>query len=289
LQRKRYVVVGATSDVGKVVAEKLEAWGHQVRPVSRGAGVSIDDTEGLTQAFSGADGAFLMIPFDMQAPDLHERENEIGTKLAGAVKTAGVRRVVLLSGVSAHVKAGSVLGAAMMEERLDGLGIAELVHVRAGFFMENFLKGLGLVAQADTGAYGTAFRPDVATPMIATTDVGKTAADLLTEEPFRQPRVRELLGPRDYTMAEATRILGSAIGKPELKYVQVPYEDARTSMLEMGVSPSFADAIMETARSFNDGDVWAREPRSAQNTTETTLERWAEDVFRKACQAERRD
>ena len=46
--------------------------------------------------------------------------------------------------------------------------------------------------------------------MIAAKDVGEKAAELLTEEPFRQPRVRELLGPRDYTMAETTRILGSA-------------------------------------------------------------------------------
>ncbi|HXO95005.1 MAG TPA: hypothetical protein VN857_00345, partial [Chthoniobacterales bacterium] len=51
-------------------------------------------------------------------------------------------------------------------------------------------------------------RPDVPTPMIAAKDVGGKAAELLTEEPFRQPRVRELLGPRDYTMAETTRILG---------------------------------------------------------------------------------
>ncbi|SRR5712692_9123063 len=283
MTKKIYVVAGATGYVGKVVVEKLKAQGHQVRPVSRSDGVSFDDITALTRAFSGVDGAFLMIPFDMKAPDLHKRENEIGMKLADAVKTAGVRRVVFLSGTSAHLKegAGSALGASMMEERLDGLGIAELVHLRGCFFMENHLN-LGLIAQAQTGVYGTMFRPDVAMPMIATKDVGEKAAELLTEEPFRQPRVRELLGPRDYTMAEATRILGSAIGKPELKYVQIPYEDAHRAMLGMGLSPSFADAVTETARSFNEGKVWAREKRSAQNTTETTLERFAQEVFRKA-------
>ena len=65
--------------------------------------------------------------------------------------------------------------------------------------------------------------------MIAAKDVGGKAAELLTEEPFRQPRVRELLGPRDYTMAETTRILGSAIGKPDLRYVQFSYDDARAA------------------------------------------------------------
>ncbi len=281
---KTYAVVGATGDVGKVVVEKLEAQGHQVRPISRSAGVSLDDVAALRRAFSRVDGAFLMIPFDIKTPDLHKREHEIGMRLAEAVKEAQVRRVVLLSGISAHLKSGSALGAAMMEERLDGLAIAELVYLRGAFFMENFLKGLGFLVQAASGIYRTVFRPDVAMPMIATTDVGNKAAEWLTEEPSVQPRVRELLGPRDYTMAEATGILGSAIGKPDLQYVQSSYEDARKAMLGMGMSPSFADAVIETAGSFNNGDVWAREKRSAANTTETTLERWAQEVLRKAHQ-----
>jgi uncharacterized protein YbjT (DUF2867 family) len=127
--------------------------------------------------------------------------------------------------------------------------------------------------------------PYIATPMVATKDIAEKAAEMLTEEPFRQPRVREVLGPRDCTMAEATRILDSAIGKPELKYVQIPYEDARGHMLGVGLSPSFVDAVTETARSFNEGIVWAREKRSAQNMTTTTLEQFAEGVFRKAYEA----
>lgn len=237
--------------VGKAVVERLKAQGHHVRPVSRSDGVSIDDFAALIRSFSRVHGAFLMIPFHMRAPDLHQREDEIGMKLAEAVRTAGVRRVVLLSGTSAHLseRAGSALGAAMMEERLDGLGIAELVHLRGCFFMENFLN-LGIIAQAPTGIFGTMFRPDIATPMIASKDVGEKAAELLTEESFRQPRVRELLGPRDYTMVEVTRVLGSAIGRPELKYVRVPYEDARRKMVGAGLSPSFINAVTETARTL---------------------------------------
>jgi uncharacterized protein YbjT (DUF2867 family) len=87
--------------------EKLKAQGHHVRPVSRSAGVSFDDAAALRRTFSGVDGAFLLIPFDMKAPDLHEREDEIGMKLAEAVKTAGVRRVILLSGTTAHLISGN--------------------------------------------------------------------------------------------------------------------------------------------------------------------------------------
>src|ERR1700694_3647630 len=98
---KVYAVVGATSDVGKVVVERLMAAGHLVRSVSRSAGVSLDDRAALQRAFASVDGAFLMIPFDIQATDLHERERDIGAKLTDAVKGSAVRRVVLLSGLSA--------------------------------------------------------------------------------------------------------------------------------------------------------------------------------------------
>jgi hypothetical protein len=60
----------------------------------------------------------------------------------------------------------------------------------------------------------------------------------------------------------------------------VSYDDARHAMIRSGASSSFADAVMVTARSFNEGAVWATEPRSPRNTTETTLEVWAQTVFK---------
>lgn len=175
------------------------------------------------------------------------------------------------------------MGAAMMEERLDQLGIAELVHLRGGFFMENLLKGVARIVE--TGEFAWAFRPDRPTPMIAAKDVGERAAALLTSSAWAEPRIEELLGPRDYTLKEAVGILGNAIGRPDVRYVQLPYGEARQAMIRAGMSPSFADAVMDTARSFNEGQAWAKERRSPRNTTETTLEQFARDVFAKAYRA----
>jgi uncharacterized protein YbjT (DUF2867 family) len=108
MTEEAYVVTGATGDAGKMVAEKLMAQGHEVRPIARSSGQSFDDHAALKQAFSGSAGAFLMIPFDMKAADLHKWEDEIGLKLAAAVKAARLRRVVLLSGVSAHLKSAAL-------------------------------------------------------------------------------------------------------------------------------------------------------------------------------------
>jgi uncharacterized protein YbjT (DUF2867 family) len=266
MKKGTYVVTGATGHVGRVVAEKLKVQGHEVRPVSRSTGVDLDDAVALNRAFSGADGAFLMLAPEVKAADLRRRQVEVGVKLASAVKRAGTRRIVFLSAGNAQYEKGTgpILGLHDMEERLNALGIAELVHLRPSFFMENHLGAIGLITQA--GIYGTAFRPDAPLPMNVTRDVGDRAAEFLTEEPFRKPRVRELLGARDYTMAEANHILGAAIGKPDLKYVQFSYDEAREAMIGYGLSASYADSMMELTRSVNEGKVHSPK-RSAENTT----------------------
>jgi uncharacterized protein YbjT (DUF2867 family) len=222
-----------------------------------------------------------MIPFDMAAPDLHRREDEMGVHLADAVRRTNVRRVVLLSGRSAPLMKGSSLGAALMERRLDAMDLPELVHRRAGFFMENFLKGLSFAAQAAQGVFATAFRGDRPMPMVAVHDIGERAAELLTAQPMRKRGVLEVRGPSDYTMAEATAVLGGQLGLP-VRYEQCDYAVSHQAMLVAGVSRSFADAVMETARSFNDGDPWGTQPRTPADTSGTSLEAWASDVFRKS-------
>jgi uncharacterized protein YbjT (DUF2867 family) len=276
---KKIAVTGSTSDTGRVISGILKYSGHEVIDISRANGIDIDNQEVINNAFKGVEAAYLMVPFDMSAPDLHRREEILCANMAKAVEINKVKRVVVLSGANAYLKSGTSLGAAMLEDKINALNIPEVVHLRCGFFMENFLKGLGFAQQARSGIFQTAFRGNIGTPMIATKDVGNVAATILMAEPFAQPRVRELLGPRDYTMQEATHILGAAIGVPNLIYQQCSYDAALDSMMRSGASSSFAKAVIETARSFNSGKRWALEPWSVENTTSTTLEEFAEEAI----------
>jgi uncharacterized protein YbjT (DUF2867 family) len=167
----------------------------------------------------------------------------------------------------------------MMEERLNRLGIKEFMYFRCAFFMENFLKGLDFIEQAKNGSFVTAFQADVAMPMIACTDIAEKVVEALTTDTLPEVHTRELQGARDYTMGEATQILAAALGKPGVKYTQVPIEQARKAMISAGVSSSFAEAVVETARSFNKGKSMTLEKRSPENTTKTTLEQWAMEQF----------
>ncbi|TPL49745.1 NmrA family NAD(P)-binding protein [Mesorhizobium sp. B2-4-6] len=273
------VVVGATSEVGAEVSARLTEAGHMVRGVARSLGVALDDQAALDAVFSGADSAYVTIPFDVTAPDLHTFEDEVGARLASSIAKAGLRRVVLLSGLNAHLRMGTSLGAAMMEERLAALGLEELVYLRSAFFMENFVKGMGFVEQAAAGVFASPFRGDLPMPLIAAKDVGERAAALLSAEHFPARRVVELHGGGDYTLEQATTILGRAMGK-DVTYHEASFADARAGMVANGISASFADALGETAASFNRGERWALEAPSAENATPTSFEAWAQAFAR---------
>ncbi|MEJ3655848.1 NmrA family transcriptional regulator [Actinomycetes bacterium KLBMP 9759] len=274
-ERRTYVVVGATGRTGREVERHLIDHGHEVRAVARGRGVGVDDAAALERAFEHADGAFVLVPFDLAGVDLHAREDAIAERLERAIRRSGVPRVVLLGGLNAHLRRGTSLGAALMEDRLLACSVPEPIVLRAGWFMENFTDGLGFRAQAaNTGVFRTPFTAHRPMPTVAARDVGQRAADLLTQ---RLPRlgVHELHGHADLTMTEATAILAEAAGLPGVRYEQLGYDAARTGMLASGMPPSFADAVVETARSFNEGQPWALAPRDEETTTSTSLRDWA--------------
>jgi uncharacterized protein YbjT (DUF2867 family) len=120
--------------------------------------------------------------------------------------------------------------------------------------------------------------------MIATRDVGVAAADALAKLQFSGKQTRELLGQRDITYTETARIIGAAIGKPNLGYTQLPNDQAIPALTQMGMARNMAELLIELVESLNNGHVRALEPRSAANTTPTSFEIFVRDVFARAYQ-----
>jgi hypothetical protein len=90
--------------------------------------------------------------------------------------------------------------------------------------------------------------------------------------------VHELLGERDLTHTEATQILGTRIGKPDLKYVQFPYGDYAGALVQAGLSQDMAGLYVEMAKAFNEGRAKSLEGRRPQNTTPTRFEDFADEL-----------
>ena len=284
-------VMGATGNTGRVTAEALLSRGEKVRVVGRDAGKlaalvargaeaavgSASDASFLARAFAGAETAYTLLPPDMGVPDLRAHQDRVGEATVQALRQAGVKRVVFLSSVGADLPAGTgpIAGLHAQEERLRKLGAAVLL-LRPGYFFENFRSSLPMIRHQ--GMNGGAIAPDVKMAMIATRDIGAAAAAAIAARDFTGVEVRNLLGPRDLSLAEATRILGAAIGKPDLAYVQFPYDAFAAALVQAGLTPDLARLYAEMARAFNDGIVKVAGGRTAASTTPTTFESFAKEL-----------
>ena len=262
-----YAVMGATGHVGKIVAERLLRTGAQVRVIGRNAGrltrlvdqgaipytSEFHDAEALTKAFTGVNGVFAMIPPDYHAPDHVAHQDRVGSAIARALEKVRARFVVSLSSIGAHLaeKNGPIRGLHNQEVRLNNLNALHAVHLRPAYFMENLLWSIPTIQSL--GINGSPLRGDLPIPMVATRDIGAKAAEFLADLTFQGHTAFEFFGPRLVTMQEATTLLGKAIGKPDLKYVQFQYEDAEKAMVKAGLSPDAARLMIEMNRSFNEG------------------------------------
>jgi uncharacterized protein YbjT (DUF2867 family) len=114
--------------------------------------------------------------------------------------------------------------------------------------------------------------------MIATRDIAHAAAEALRVRDWKGMVVRELLGARDITFAEVTRMIGERIGLPDLQYVQFPYADTIKALQHFGFSESIATVEVEIARAANAGRIESREGRTTKNTTPTRFEDFVEEL-----------
>ena len=159
-----------------------------------------------------------------------------------AIRDSGVRYVVALSSLGADLseETGLIAGLHAQEERLKQLKGTNVLLLRPVSFYENFYDTLGLIKHQEIN--GDAVAPELAVPMVATRDIADVAAKALMARDWQGVVVRELLGPpRDLTYAEATRILGDRLGKPDLKYLQFSYVDTAKALVQGDLSESFAD------------------------------------------------
>ena len=288
-----YVVLGASGHTGHVVAKNLLERGQKVRVVGRnaerlqnhaakGAEVFVADaTDGpaLTKAFRDADAAYVLIPPESTSNNYRAFQDRVSDAVAASLENAGIKKVVTLSSVGADKASGTgpVVGLYNLEQKLNQIDGVNVLHLRAGYFMENVFPQVSVIRIL--GNVAGPVRPDLKLPMIATRDIGDAAAEALVRGDFRGKQTKELLGQRDLDYTEVAAIIGKAIGKPSVGYIHAPDDQLRTAMVQMGMSANLAGLILEMADALNSGHMRALEPRSAANTTPTSFETFVEEEF----------
>jgi uncharacterized protein YbjT (DUF2867 family) len=293
-----YTVLGATGNIGSVITKKLLEKGEKVRVVARNASkleqyvhkgaeafaTDVKDVDALTKALTGVRAAFLMIPPGLTSPDYRAEQEEESFALSTAVRNSGLQYAVNLSSIGAHAPAGTgpILGLHDGERKLNAVEKLNVLHLRPAYFMENHLTATEMIQMM--GMYAGALKPDLKIPMIATRDIGAYAAERLLNLDFSGKQMQELHGERDLSMSEVTSVISRAVAKPDLRYLQFTYEQVEQTLVQMNVAAKTAGYLIELFQGINNGIVAGLEPRSAANTTPTSIETFVKEVFAPAYQ-----
>jgi len=285
-------VMGATGNTGRKITMGLLAAGTQVRALGRsehklaeltemGAEAFVGDTSDpafLADAFRGASAVYTLLPTDQWEPDYRAAQDREGKAIAYAIRESGVPYVVALSSLGADVDGptGVIAGLRAQEQRLRALEHTNVLFLRAASFFENFSNALEVIRHQ--GVVADSVEPDLEIPKVATRDIAHAAVQALLATDWNGTTVCEVIGPRDLSYREATRILGERLGKPDLAYVQLPDADMAGALVGAGLSESFARLYVEMTRSFNEGVVVPGHGRTSENTTPTPFEAFASEL-----------
>jgi len=290
--KKTITVLGATGKVGGKISELLLKEGHHLKLITQtsdklkmfadmGAEIipaDITDADMLTKAFEKSDSAYVFTPPNFTATNYREFQRKVGDVVIEAIKKSGIKYVVNLSSSGGHMHEGNgiIAGLAEQEVKLNQLKDVHVLHLRPAYFLDNFLLNIPLIK--GMGINGSTADADHKIPMAATKDIAAIAAKHLTQQDFRGKSVEAILGDRNYSFKEVTNIIGNAIGKPDLQYVQFPTEQAKQAMTSQGLSEDVANDIIGMETSLKNG-IMNYEQRTAKNSSSTSAEEFIKETF----------
>jgi uncharacterized protein YbjT (DUF2867 family) len=255
---------GATGRIGGAAARALRERGVRTRAVVRDAArggalrgcgcelavADVDDTAAVRRALDGTDAALVIMPTRPQAPDARAAMRATVAALAAALHASPPPVVVAISDYGAHLESGT--GVTMLFRDLEqALGdLSGVTFLRSAEHMQNL--GRQIPAALRTGVLGSLHHPLTKRfPTVSAPDVGRVAADLLTDS--ERPRVLHVEGPERYTPLEVAATLSDLAGR-EIVARELPRVDW-VGVLGNSLSESYAALIVELFDAHNAGRI----------------------------------
>lgn len=264
----KYVITGSLGNISKPLAEKLVKAGHQVTVISSKADKeaaikalgaqaaigSVEDEAFLTKTFTGADAIYTMVPPSFGAADWKGYIGQVGELYAKVIKATGIKKVVNLSSLGAHLPdgCGPVSGLYRVEQALNRLEGVDVLHLRPGFFYLNYLGNVGMVKNMNI--LGSNYGPEVKMALVDTGDIAEVAFEALSNTAFSGKTVRYIVSD-ERTTQEIASVLGAAVGKPALPWVTFKDEDSFGAMVGMGLSQEVAKNYVEMGQALSSGTM----------------------------------
>jgi len=274
----KITVTGSLGNISRALTEKLVAAGHEVRVISshadRKAEIevlgaipwigSVEDGNFVKRAFEGSDAVYLMVPPAFGAPDYKQFTINVGRNYAEAVKQAGIDHVVNLSSSGSPLAGAPPLTEYQnLEVWLDALPAINVLHLRPGGFYSNFYGSIGMIKHM--GIIGNNFADDINMVMSHPADIADVAFDALHTLSFKGKEVRYIVSDVR-NGKEAASLLGTAIGRPELQWVELSDGQLLEGLMQNGFSRDAAQHyIVDMGIAIREGIV---EKHYRENTYE---------------------
>jgi len=269
----KIIITGSLGHIGKPLTTMLVQQGHVVTVISSkserqkeieelGAKAAIgtmEDVAFLTETFTSADAVYLMVPpvpFFNHSFDPELYYSKLGNNYALAIMQSGVKRVVHLSSIGAHLDAGSgfILHSAHNIENIvkslpEDIAIAFLRPV--GFYYNlfstmNAIKKHGIIA--------TNYGNDDKVLLVSPIDIATTVAEEITQH-FSGRKVR-YIASEELTCNAVAGILGKTIGHPDLKWITISNEQYQKNLETIGMAPYLAAGMVEMNAATHSGKLY---------------------------------
>ncbi|ANE82608.1 NAD(P)-dependent oxidoreductase [Mycobacterium adipatum] len=259
------LILGASGKSGRRVAARLRLRGVATRLASRSSPTPFDwsDPTGWDAALDGATAVYMVAPATVGPAD----------EFVASAQSAGVRRVVLLSGRGADSWGDSTFGLDMRAaESAVRSSALEWTVLRPNNFAQNFDEDLFLAPlRSGELALPAGETPE---PFIDLEDVADVAAEVLTRPSGHIGATYELTGPDALTFGTAVEMISRASGQ-FITYKQISAAEYTALLVEQGVDAQDAEHVTEMFVLMENGSlatttdtvasVLGRPPRSFQD------------------------
>ncbi|HEY8955795.1 NAD(P)H-binding protein [Chitinophaga sp.] len=298
------VLTGSLGDIGKPLTKELVQKGHSVTVISSsperqkdiealGAKAAIgtmEDAGFLSATFKGADIVYLMETLDAAGGffdpeiDFIATISQIGRNYKQAVEQSGVKRVVHLSSIGAHMSEGNGILAfhynveTILKQLPDEVSIKFMRPV--GFYTNTFSLIRNIKAQ---GTIVSNYGGDKKEPWVSPLDIAAVVAEEM-EKPFAGRTIRYIASD-EVSPNEVAAILGEAIGKPDLKWEVISDAKLLGGWLAAGMNVQVAKGFVEMQASQGSGVLYEDYYRHQPVLGKVKLKEFAKDfaaAFNKA-------
>ncbi|MEM0941729.1 MAG: NAD(P)H-binding protein [Bacteroidota bacterium] len=290
----KITLTGSIGHIGRPLTEKLVAQGHTVTVISsnsvRSKEISalgaipaigkLQDTDFLASTFKGSDLVYTLVPpanyFDRKL-DLLEYFIELGNGFADALRQTEVERVVNLSSIGAHLEKGSGIleGTYQVENILNNLpDDVAVTHVRPVEIYYNLFQYIERIKSE--GVMSGNLAEDNINVWVSLEDIANSVVEEINS-PSIGRKVQYVAG-EEVTYKELASTLGSAIGKPDLKWVQITDDQLRDRLIHVGMQPKMTEKMTEMYAAIRSGLLYEHYNQNKPRTFgEVKLENFAED------------